>query len=136
MIDKQRVKFDEDIILKYQSKNSNQYKNGIKMTPNNKPVFCTVFKQKFEDGSLVNVAKQFLRQAENFADIKGNGSYQAMVGHDDIMMAQIQLVAAQETLRYRYLAEDAEYETEGKNLNFYEDMFSFSKNSEQPMFVF
>lgn len=120
MIEKQKVRFDEDIILKYQSKNSNQYKNGIKMTPNNKPVFCTVFKQKFEDGSLKNVAKQFLRQAENFADIKGNGSYQAMVGHDDIMMAQIQLVAAQETLRYRYLAEDAEAESTDKNYNYFD----------------
>ena len=90
------------------------------MTPNNKPVFCTVFKQKFEDGTLRNVSKQFLRQAENFADIKGNGSYQAMVGHDDIMMAQIQLVAAQETLRYRYLAEDAEDETNDKNYNYFD----------------
>ena len=120
MIEKQKVRFDEDIILKYQSKNSNQYKNGIKMTPNNKPVFCTVFKQKFEDGTLQNVSKQFLRQAENFADIKGNGSYQAMVGHDDIMMAQIQLVAAQETLRYRYLAEDAEAESTDKNYNYFD----------------
>ena len=120
LIEKQKVSFDEDIILKYQSKNSNQYKNGIKMTPNNKPVFCTVFKQKFEDGSLVNVAKQFLRQAENFADLKGNGSYQALVGHDDIMMAQIQLVAAQETLRYRYLAEDAEAESTDRNYNYFD----------------
>lgn len=120
LIEKQKVKFDEDVILKYQTKNSNQYKNGIKMTPNNKPVFCTVFKQKFESGELKNVSKQFLRQAENFADAKGNGSYEAMVGHDDIMMAQIQLVAAQETLRYRYLAEEAAYDSpDSKNLNYF-----------------
>lgn len=120
LIEKQKVKFDEDVILKYQTKNSNQYKNGIKMTPNNKPVFCTVFKQKFESGELKNVSKQFLRQAENFADVKGNGSYEAMVGHDDIMMAQIQLVAAQETLRYRYLAEEAAYDSpDSKNLNYF-----------------
>lgn len=120
MIEKQMFRFDEDIILKYQNKNSNQYRNGIKITPLNKPVFCTVFKQKFESGEIKNVSRQFLRQAENFADAKGNGSYQALVGHDDIMMAQIQLVAVQDTLRYRYLAEDMCASKETKNLNYFD----------------
>jgi hypothetical protein len=120
MIEKQMFRFDEDIILKYQNKNSNQYRNGIKITPLNKPVFCTVFKQKFESGEIKNDSRQFLRQAENFADAKGNGSYQALVGHDDIMMAQIQLVAVQDTLRYRYLAEDVCASKETKNLNYFD----------------
>ena len=106
-IEKQIAKFDESIILKYPVKDSKQYRNGVKMTSATKPMYCTLFKQRFESNQVRNNSTQFLRQAENFADVKGNGSYEAIVGHDDIMMAQVQIVAAQETPRYRYLAEES-----------------------------
>lgn len=45
---------------------------------------------------------------QNFADKKGNGSYEAISGHDDLMMTQVQLAAMKETVTFKYFIDEIE----------------------------
>ena len=46
-------------------------------------------------------------ELNNFTD-KGNGTYAAAFGHDDMVMAEVQLTFARETLQYKLLKDEFE----------------------------
>ena len=101
--------FDESNIIKYYNDTMTKVTMGIKLTSASKAIGCKLFKDQFEHGHIVNKCTDFLMEVENFSDSKDNGTYQASFGHDDIIMAQIQLVHAKQSNAYKYLR--SEYET-------------------------
>lgn len=81
---------------------------GVKMTRATKPIYCSLLKQLFENGTLENTSIEFLRQLENFADIKQNGTYEALVGNDDLVMSMVQMAGVMQTMKYRIFIEEAQ----------------------------
>ena len=101
--------FDESNIIKYYNDTMTKVTMGIKLTSASKAIGCKLFKDQFEHGHIINKCTDFLMEVENFSDSKDNGTYQASFGHDDIIMAQIQLVHAKQSNAYKYLR--SEYES-------------------------
>ena len=96
-------KFDESTIIKYYNDSMSKYTYGIRVTRGNKTLSCNLFKDQYEKGQIVNNSTLLINELENFCDNTGNNTYQASFGHDDVVMAQIQLVLAQQTLQYKNL---------------------------------
>ena len=100
--------FDETCLVKYYNKEGNKYTYGIKLNSGNKSIGCKLFKEKIEKDIVNNLSTVFLMELENFSDNKGNDTYQASFGHDDSVMAQMQIVFVMQTPQYRFLLEDLE----------------------------
>ena len=100
--------FDESVFVKYKSPTSEKMLPGIKITPKSKPLYCARYKQDFEMGKYRNKSLKYVTEMQNFADKKGNGSYEAISGHDDLMMTQIQLAAVKETVTFKYFIDEIE----------------------------
>lgn len=116
-------KFDESTIIKYYNDNMSKYTYGIRVTRGNKTLSCNLFKDQYEKGQIVNNSTLFINELENFCDNTGNNTYQASFGHDDVVMAQIQLVLAQQTLQYKNLRaelDSAEDQNNASNYNPYD----------------
>jgi hypothetical protein len=58
-------------------------------------------------------------ELENFSDSKGNDTYQASFGHDDIVMAQMQIVFVTQTPQYKFLLEDLQSGLSSTQNDFY-----------------
>lgn len=95
--------FDPSNIIKYWNKAGTEYTYGIRMTAGNKPKGCVLFKNDYEKNKIINRSTLFLNEIENFSDTKGTGTYAASFGHDDVVMAQMQLVFAKQSLQFKYL---------------------------------
>ena len=120
--------FDESCLVKYYNKEGNKYTYGIKLNSSNKSIGCKLFKEKIEKDIVENYSTVFLTELENFSDNKGNDTYQASFGHDDVVMAQMQIVFVMQTTQFRYLLEDLE---SGNNqqesfYNPYGEMYNYS----------
>jgi hypothetical protein len=98
-------RFNEDVILKYWNEEMTRYTLGKKISAKSKQLGTGMFKQAFEREEIVNESLQFLNQVSNFTDSKGNGTYAACFGHDDLVMAQLQMVFVIENPRYKELCE-------------------------------
>ena len=61
---------------------------------------------------------------ENFSDTKGNGSYAATFGHDDIMMTEVQQAALMQTLKFMILRSSFEEQLNISDDNNYSDFYS------------
>lgn len=95
--------FDESNFVKYYNEAMTSYRIGIKLTSATKSVGCKLFKEQYEKGIIENQSTIFLAEMENFSDSKGNDTYAATFGHDDEVMASIQLVHAKQSNAYKYL---------------------------------
>lgn len=99
-------KFDISIIVRYPaSDGSKKYFNGIKITSGNKSVYCRLFKEDFEKELIINDSYQASIELGNFND-DGTGHYKAIFGHDDIIMAMVQLMFVKNTIQYKSLKSD------------------------------
>ena len=101
-------KFDHSCLVKYYNETGSRYTNGIKITSGNKTVHCLLFKDSYERGDIVNNSSQFMTELDKFCD-DGTNHYKASFGHDDMVMAQIQLEFVKKTLQYKILRD--EYDT-------------------------
>jgi hypothetical protein len=66
-------------------------------------------------------------ELENFSDSKGNDTYQASFGHDDVVMAQMQIVFVTQTPQYKFLLEDLQSglsSTQNDFYNPYQDFYN------------
>lgn len=90
------------------------YVLGFRVTSATKKGACKLFKFYYEDGLIQNIYTKYLTQMENFSDIKGNGSYEATYGHDDIIMTEVQQAALMQTLKYKLLVESFEGSLQNK----------------------
>ena len=122
-IDKLRDQWVSNIIKYYNDDNLDKYKLGVRITKASKNKMCKLFKTAFEKGYIINDDVRFMLELKNFA-LSGS-SYEASFGHDDMVMAQAQLVLAEESLQFKYLREEFEDKngiTNEKYVNYYEAM--------------
>ena len=110
--------FDPFIIVKYYNELGTRYTNGIKITAGNKTAHCLIFKEVFEKDVAKNESDQFMFELEKFTN-DGSNHYKASFGHDDMVMAQIQLEFAKETLQYKLLRNefDSVYNNQYRSAN-------------------
>lgn len=99
--------FDESIFVKYYNESGTKYNYGIKITSGNKTTHCMLYKEDYEKDLLINDAVEYMIELNNFSD-NGNGKYAAAFGHDDMVMAEVQLTFVRETLQYKLLKDDFE----------------------------
>lgn len=97
------MNFDRSVIIKYWNKAMTDFTYGLKITPGNKTKGCILFKSGYERGIIRNDSTLFLDEIENFCDSKGNNTYSSSFGHDDVVMAQMQLVFAKQTIQFKSL---------------------------------
>ena len=97
--------FNEDIVMKYWNEEMTKYTLGKKITSKTKQLGTALFKQYYEREEIVNESLQFIAQVSNFCDSKGNGTYAASFGHDDMVMAQLQMVFVIENSQYKSLCQ-------------------------------
>lgn len=94
--------FDNSNLVKYYNESGTRYTNGIKITSGNKSSHCLLFKEGFERGTIINNSSQFMTELDKFCN-DGTNHYKASFGHDDMVMAQIQLEFVKKTLQYKIL---------------------------------
>ena len=98
-------RFNEDVIMKYWNDEMTKYTLGKKITSKTKQLGTALFKQHFEREEVVNRSLQFMAQISNFSDSKGNGTYAASFGHDDLVMAQLQMAFVFENPQFKSLCQ-------------------------------
>ena len=99
--------FDESIFVKYYNEAGTKYNYGIKITSGNKSTHCMLYKEDYEKDLLINDSMQYMIELNNFSD-NGNGRFAAAFGHDDMVMAEVQLTFVRETLQYKLLKDEFE----------------------------
>lgn len=118
--------FSEDNFIKFYNENMSRYYIGVKMTSKSKRMACKLFKSDYETGMIINRSAQFLNELRCFVDKNGNGSYEANFGHDDMVMSQIQLTLAKNTIQVKYLVDEfianQGSSSSNGNINFYEEI--------------
>lgn len=98
-------RFNEDVIMKYWNEDMTRYTLGKKITSKSKALGVSLFKQYYERHQIRNTSITFINQLANFSDTKGNGTYAASFGHDDLVMSQLQMVYVIENPQYKMLCE-------------------------------
>lgn len=101
------INFDESIFVKYYNESGTKYNYGIKITAGNKSAHCMLYKEDYEKDLLINDSVQYMIELNNFSD-NGNGKFAAAFGHDDMVMAEVQLTFVRETLQYKLLKDEFE----------------------------
>lgn len=109
---------NEDIFCKYYNDTGSKFSHGIKMTHATKSHACMRFKNDYEHRQIRNYDTEFLREVVNFSDSSGNGSFKASYGHDDFVMAQVQLELAKDTLSARALIDQIGANVDNNNDNY------------------
>ena len=98
-------KFDPSIIVKYYNESGSKYTFGIKLTPGNKSQHCLLYKEAYERDKIFNESAQYMNELSNFSD-DGTGHYKASFGHDDMVMASVQLEFVKQTIQFKILLDE------------------------------
>lgn len=112
--------FDTSIIVKYYNDNFTHFHYGIKVTSGNKSKYCLLYKEDYERDLIINDSAEFVSELNNFVD-KGNGTYAASFGHDDMVMAEVQISFVKDTLQFKLLKNDFE---ESSNIELPENLYN------------
>lgn len=99
--------FSTDVFVKYWNDTRTKYITGVRVNRSNKINMCKKFKSNFELGRTLCPDTRFLNELTNFSE-QGNGSFSSIVGHDDLVMAQVQLEEVYKTLQFKNLVEDVQ----------------------------
>lgn len=99
--------FDPSCIVKYWNDTGTKFVYGIKITSGNKSTHCMLYKEEYEKDMLINDSAEYMVELNNFSDT-GNGHYKAAFGHDDMVMAEVQLTFVKETLQYKLFKDEFE----------------------------
>ena len=75
------------------------------MTPGNKTSHCLLYKESYERDKILNESSQYMNELSNFSD-DGTNHFKASFGHDDMVMASIQLEFVKNTLQYKIQRDD------------------------------
>lgn len=97
--------FSTDVFIKYWNDARTKYINGIRVNKSNKIAMCKKFKGNFELNRTLCLDTRFLNELTNFSE-HPNGTFSSIVGHDDLVMAEIQLEEVYKTLQFKNLSED------------------------------
>lgn len=97
--------FDPGVLAKYYTnEKKTNFSTGIKVTPGNKTAYCLMFKESYEKDLIQNDSSIYMTELDKFCD-DGTGHFKASFGHDDMVMAMIQLEFVKSTLQYKFLKE-------------------------------
>lgn len=107
-------KLDETILGQ---ENNSKTIPGIRLSSSNKPTACSLLKLLFEKKQIDTTDMLMVNQLENFEDKNGNGSYQASIDHDDIIMTCVQIPLMQQTPKWKNFIEDFELNKINNNIN-------------------
>lgn len=110
--------FDISCLVKYYNDNFTSFNYGIKITGGNKTKHCLLYKEQYEHDLLINDSAEYMVELNNFTD-KGNGTYAASFGHDDMVMAEVQLTFVRQSLQYKLLKDEYEAEANVDTTNAY-----------------
>jgi hypothetical protein len=99
--------FDQSVFVKYYNESGTKFTYGIKITSGNKSTHCLLYKEGYEKELLINDAVEYMIELNNFSE-DSNGKYAAAFGHDDMVMAEVQLTFVCETLQYKILKDEYE----------------------------
>lgn len=99
--------YDNSMLVKYYNDNFTKFEYGIKITSGNKTKYCLLYKEAYENDVLINDSAEYMVELNNFTD-KGNGTYAAAFGHDDMVMTEVQLMFVKATLQYKLMKDDFE----------------------------
>ena len=98
-------KFDPGVLVKYYTnEKKTNFTTGIKVTPGNKTAYCIMFKESYEKDLIINDSSLYMTELDKFCD-DGTGHFKASFGHDDMVMALIQLEFVKATLQYKFMKE-------------------------------
>ncbi len=120
--------FDETLFVKYKSPSSEKMLPGVKITPRTKPMYCIKYKHYFERGLIESESERYCAQMENFADKKNNGSYEALTGHDDLMMTHVQLMAVTDTVEFKMFIDEIESNNDDNAIDVFSIVQQFSNH--------
>lgn len=98
-------KFDTSILVRYYNESGSRFTYGIKLTSGNKTSHCLLFKESFERDKIINNDPIFISELSSFIN-DGTGHYKASFGHDDMVMATIQLEFVKSTLQYKIMRDE------------------------------
>lgn len=104
--EKKIPEWNQGTLVKYYNESGTKWTNAIRITSGNKTPMCLLFKEDFERGRIINPSTTFAAELTNFCD-DGSGHYEAAFGHDDMVMATVQLQFVKNTLQFKYLKEMA-----------------------------
>lgn len=125
--------FATTCFVKYpKSADSKRTDDGIYISPKNKQDLCKYFKTLLRDDKIVITDPKALNQLNNFGMNK-KGSYQALTGKDDKVMANVIAGSAIKTKSFKEMAEDFLDGVDEKVLESYEDLIDekLSKREKQ-----
>lgn len=107
--------FELTILVKYYTDNSNKnYKYGVKITSGNKTDHCLLYKESYETDKYINNSAQYMVELSNFSN-DGTDHYKASFGNDDMVMAAIQTEFVKDTIQYRMMLNEFEYEQDNSS---------------------
>lgn len=93
-------KFSNEVFVKFYNEKRTTYSIGVRIKNNNKLLGCNEFKQQYESGIIENESTAFVFELCNFAVANGGNTYKASVGHDDLVMAGIQLTYLKDSIQF------------------------------------
>ena len=97
--------FDPGVLAKYYTnEKKTNFSTGVKVTPGNKTAYCLMFKESYEKDLIQNDSSLYMTELDKFCD-DGTGHFKASFGHDDMVMAMIQLEFVKATLQYKFMKE-------------------------------
>lgn len=127
--------FNYDVFLKFKKeryvggKTKTEYKIGVKLDSKEKLFGCMNFKSLVENNRLENFNLQYINELYNFCDAEGNNVYKASYGHDDIVMAQMQISFFERSSIYNDFIEDTSEQNNDKyNYNIYDELDNYRYN--------
>lgn len=103
-------------VIMYKKSNSNQMVPGIRWVHASKQSACSLLRNKLSNKSIIINDLNTAVEIQNFEDKNSNGSYEAIYGHDDIVMTLTQIPEVEKTLRFKNLIETIQEENVKRNL--------------------
>ena len=118
--------FSMDNFIKFYNETMTRFTYGVYISYKSKQMGCKLFRNAYTKGNIINRSHIFFNELKCFCDKNGNGSYEAIYGHDDSVMAEVQLPLLYDTIQFKEFLEEFVTNTgvddKGQNENFWQDI--------------
>lgn len=96
--------------IRFKKTNSRELIPGLRWTHQSKSSACSLLRNKLSNKTIVVNDLNTAIEIQNFEDKNNNGSFEAIYGHDDIVMTMTQIPEVEKTLRFQNLLESIQEE--------------------------
>ena len=90
-------------VIRFKKTNSKELIPGLRWTHQSKSCACSLLRNKLSNKAIVVNDLNTAIEIQNFEDKNNNGSFEAIYGHDDIVMTMTQIPEVEKTLRFQSL---------------------------------